>query len=222
MKQYKSGQGILFPEGQLSCFSQRKLSLTLFKALPLHLLFFLESLVFICREHSRVSKILLFPDCPRFCWLMKTRNRRYLRASGMDGVKSGESGAFIFSRRVPDFCDGRDHSWQMKTHICTVRDVGDGFRSLPIPITNKHGVSRKHEWLLSRISCPRGKEEWYGVFSWLLPFQNRNSCIDERKNADVLRTTQHKLVCIHVAVQMQVHLCSRFNFWRTFHFPPNL
>ena len=37
-----------------------------------------------------------------------------------------------------------DHSWQMKTHICTVRDVGDGFRSLPIPITNKHGVSRKH------------------------------------------------------------------------------
>ena len=37
-----------------------------------------------------------------------------------------------------------DHSWQMKTHICTVRDVGDGFRSLPIPITNKHVVSRKH------------------------------------------------------------------------------
>ena len=70
-------------------------------------LFFLESLVFICREHSRVSKILLFPDCPRFCRLMKTRNRKYLRASGMDGIKSGESGAFIFSRRVPDFCDGR-------------------------------------------------------------------------------------------------------------------
>ena len=37
-----------------------------------------------------------------------------------------------------------DYSWQMKTHICTVRDVGDGFRSLPIPITNKYGVSRKH------------------------------------------------------------------------------
>ena len=32
----------------------------------------------------------------------------------------------------------------MKTHICTVGDVGDGFRSLPIPVTNKHGVSRKH------------------------------------------------------------------------------
>ena len=38
-----------------------------------------------------------------------------------------------------------DHSRQMKTQICTVGDVGDGFRSLPIPITNKHGVSRKHE-----------------------------------------------------------------------------
>ena len=25
----------------------------------------------------------------------------------MDGNKSGESGAFLFSRRVPDFCDGR-------------------------------------------------------------------------------------------------------------------
>ena len=38
---------------------------------------------------------------------MKTRNRRYPRSSRMDGNKSGESGAFIFFRRVPDFCDGR-------------------------------------------------------------------------------------------------------------------
>ena len=29
------------------------------------------------------------------------------RVSGMDGVKSGESGAFLFFRRVSDFCDGR-------------------------------------------------------------------------------------------------------------------
>ena len=55
----------------------------------------------------RRSGILLFPDCPRFCRLMKTRNRRYPRSSGMVGDKSGESGAFLFSRRVPDFCDGR-------------------------------------------------------------------------------------------------------------------
>ena len=38
---------------------------------------------------------------------MKTRNRRYPRSSGMYGDKSGESGAFLFSRRVPDTCDGR-------------------------------------------------------------------------------------------------------------------
>ena len=55
----------------------------------------------------RRSGILPFPDCPRFCRLMKTRNRRYSRTSGMDGDKSGESGVFLFSRRVPDFCDGR-------------------------------------------------------------------------------------------------------------------
>ena len=38
---------------------------------------------------------------------MKTRNRRYPQSSGMDGDKSGESGVFLFSRRVPDFCDGQ-------------------------------------------------------------------------------------------------------------------
>ena len=63
------------------------------------------SLVFISRENPRRSGILLFPNYPRFC--RQTRNRKYLRSSGMDGDKSGESGAFLFSRRVPDFCDGR-------------------------------------------------------------------------------------------------------------------
>ena len=43
----------------------------------------------------------------RFCRLMKTRNRRYPRSSGVVGDKSGESGAFLFSRRVSDFSDGR-------------------------------------------------------------------------------------------------------------------
>ena len=64
------------------------------------------SLVFICRENPRRSGSLLFPDCPRFCRLTKTQNRRYPRSSRMEGEKSGESGAFLFSRRVPDFCDG--------------------------------------------------------------------------------------------------------------------
>ena len=57
-------------------------------------------MVFTCRNNPKRSGKLLFPDCPRFCRLMKTRNRRYPRSSG-------ESGAFLFFRRVPDFCDGR-------------------------------------------------------------------------------------------------------------------
>ena len=65
------------------------------------------SLVFICRGNPRRSRILLFPDCFRFCRLMKTRNRTYPRSFRMDGDKSGESGAFLFSRRVPVLCDGR-------------------------------------------------------------------------------------------------------------------
>ena len=65
------------------------------------------SLVFICRENPGRSRILLFPDCFKFCRLMKTRNRRYPWSCRVDGDKSGESGAFLFSRRVPDFCNGR-------------------------------------------------------------------------------------------------------------------
>ena len=42
--------------------------------------------------------VYCFPTVP-----VKTRNCRYPRSSGMDGDKSGESGAFLFSRRVPDF-----------------------------------------------------------------------------------------------------------------------
>ena len=51
---------------------------------------------------------------------------KYLRSSGMNGNKSGESGAFLFSRRFPDFCDSRQsyHSRQMKTQIYTFGDVG--------------------------------------------------------------------------------------------------
>ena len=43
----------------------------------------------------------------RLSQMLSTRNRKYPRSSGMDGNKSGESGAFLFSRRVPDFCVGR-------------------------------------------------------------------------------------------------------------------
>ena len=106
-------KGIPFPESKLNSASAKENFHQLYsKHCFLSYSFSLNlSLVFICRENSRLSGILLFPDYPRFCRLMKTRNRRYPRASGMDGVKSGESGAFLFSRRVSDFCDGR---WSCK------------------------------------------------------------------------------------------------------------
>jgi len=82
------------------------------------------SLLYICRENPRRSGILLFPDRPRFCRLMKTRNRRYPRSSGMNWDKSGESGAFLFSRRVPDFCDGRRSFPTNENSNLYRRDVG--------------------------------------------------------------------------------------------------
>ena len=38
---------------------------------------------------------------------MKTGNNRHLRSSGMVAGKLGKSRVFLFSRRVPDFCDGQ-------------------------------------------------------------------------------------------------------------------
>ena len=109
-------KGIPFPESKLSSASAKENFHQLYSK---HCFFSYSfslklSLVFISRENSRLQGILLFPDWPRFCRLMKTRNRRYPRASGMDGVKSGESGAFLFSR--PSQISGMvgDHSRQMK------------------------------------------------------------------------------------------------------------
>ena len=51
----------------------------------------------------------------------------------MDGYKSGESEAFYFPDASQISGMVVDHSRQVKIQICTVEDVGDGFRSLPIP-----------------------------------------------------------------------------------------
>ena len=84
---------------------------------------------------------------------MKTRNHRYPRSSGMNGDKSGELGAFLFSRTFPDFCDGRRSfptnensnlyrrrrrhpSAMVFAHYQSPKSLG----SSP-PITNKHDVS---------------------------------------------------------------------------------
>ena len=42
---------------------------------------------------------------------MKTQNRGYPQSSGMDGDKSGESGVFLCSPRIPDFCDHGQRSF---------------------------------------------------------------------------------------------------------------
>ena len=127
----------------------------------------LLSLVFICRENPRRSGILLFPDRPRFYRLMKTQNRRYPRSSGMNGDKSGESGAFLFSRRVPDFCDSR-RSFPTYENSNLYRRGRRRWISLitnPLncwvqsPITNKRIVSRKSGtdlWRISDISAKSG------------------------------------------------------------------
>ena len=39
--------------------------------------------------------------------ILPSRNSRYPRSSGVNGNRSVESGAFLFFRCVPDFCDGR-------------------------------------------------------------------------------------------------------------------
>ena len=65
---------------------------------------------------------------------MEPRNRKYLRSSGMDGDKSEESGAFLFSRRVPDFCVGR--------------------RSIPTNENSKFVSSGRRRWI-TLITNPR-------------------------------------------------------------------
>ena len=96
----------------------------------------------------------MFPDCLR---LMKTRNRRFPRSSGMDGDKSGESGAFLFSRRVPDFWDGRrsfatNGNTNMYRSGTSAMDFAhyQSPKLLGSPITNKHG-----DTLSQRFGHPR-------------------------------------------------------------------
>jgi len=112
------------------------------------------SLVFICRENPRRPGIPPLPDRPRFSRLMKNENRRYPRLSGMNGDKSGESGAFLFSRRVPDFFDGR-RSFPTNENSNFDRRGRPGPSAMDFaryqtpkllgsspPITNKHGISQ--------------------------------------------------------------------------------
>ena len=57
-------------------------------------------------------EILLFLDCPRFCWLMKTWNHRFPRCFGMAGT---DFWAFQILLSNTDFCDG----WFSNSPICS-------------------------------------------------------------------------------------------------------
>ena len=70
-------------------------------------------------------------DCPRFCRLMKTRNRRYPYRLEWKGENMENRERFYCPDASQISAMVGDHSRQMKTQICTVGDVGDGFSSLP-------------------------------------------------------------------------------------------
>ena len=140
----------------------------------------LLSLVFLCQENPRRSGILIFPDCPRFqCWLMKTRNRRYPRSSGMDGDKSGESGAFLFSQRVPDFCDGRrsfptnensnlyrqGRRWWKWLYICLHDTTTKCHAGVSSPRLLYQGENLTPVRNLATVSCKRETTTRFGVKS---------------------------------------------------------
>ena len=111
----------------------------LFKLFYIQWLYFLAlSLVFICRENSRRSGILLFPNRPRFCRLMKTRNRRYRRSSGGQIWRIGSVSIYPtrprflrWSAIIPD--KGKLKFVPLGGRRRPSASVGDGFRSLPIP-----------------------------------------------------------------------------------------
>ena len=88
-------------------------------------------LVFICRENHDLD-FTAFLDRPRLFRLMKTGNRWHPQSSGMVGDKSGKSGAFLFSQRVTDFCDGRRLFPTVENSNLYCPIVGDSFSSLPI------------------------------------------------------------------------------------------
>ena len=102
------------------------------------LVFWLESrclylsMVFTCQENPRRSGILPFPDCPRYCRLMKTRNRTDIPDRlGWMGTNLENWERFYFPDASQISAMVGNHSRQMKTQICYVGDVGDGFYGRP-------------------------------------------------------------------------------------------
>ena len=111
----------------------------------------------------RRSGILLFPDCPRFCRLMKTRNRRYPRVWDGRGQIWRIGSVSIFPTRprflrwsaiIPD-------KWKLKIVPSGTSAMDFAHYQSPKllsstpPIKNKHDISRESGtdfWRLSDIS----------------------------------------------------------------------
>ena len=129
-----------------------------------------------CRENPRPSGILLvlFPDRPRFCRLMKTRNRRYLIISdhlGWTGTNLENREHFYFPNASQISTMVGDHSRQMKIQICTVQDISIHQRWIslitnplkcwaPVPLAQiNNSLSEKSGidlWRISDISAKSG------------------------------------------------------------------
>ena len=77
------------------------------------------------QENPRWSGILLFPNHPRFCQLIKTLNCRYPRSSGMrwKGTNLENREGFYFPGTSQMSAMIGNHSRQIKTQICTVRNI---------------------------------------------------------------------------------------------------
>ena len=61
--------------------------------------------------------------------ILPTHENTNPRSSGMVGDKSGKSEAFLFSRRVPDFCDDR----RFFRHVGKIRDGRETTKSQQNP-----------------------------------------------------------------------------------------
>ena len=58
------------------------------------------SLIFTCRENPRRSAVLVYPDHPIFCLLMKNQNGQCCQQSEMLKDKLGEFGESLNSRHI--------------------------------------------------------------------------------------------------------------------------
>ena len=148
-------KGVPFPESKLSSASAKENFHQLYSK---HCFFSYSfslklSLVFICRENSRLWGILLLFDCPRFCRLMKTRNRRYPERLGWTGSNLENRERFYF----PD-------ASQISAMVTLLPKPGEftGDRDSQSPITS---LNTLYKWFTSSLFEPANEHlETHGFY----------------------------------------------------------